>query len=82
MNIYNNSRRINVDTGAKCTLECPACMRQRDHDLTGDFITLDQVKKLGKFFNMLVFCGQISDPILHPKLDIFLSKIYLISMHF
>ena len=76
MNIYNNLRGINVDTGAKCTLECPACTRQRNRDLAGEFITLDQVKKLGKFFNQLVFCGQISDPMVHPNMPPILKYCY------
>ena len=76
MNIYNNLRGINIDTGAKCTLECPACMRQRGHDLRGDWITVDQVAKLGKFFDKLALCGQISDPMVHPNLPPILEYCY------
>jgi MoaA/NifB/PqqE/SkfB family radical SAM enzyme len=30
-----------------------------------------------KFFDSFIFCGQISDPILHPKLKEFLSKVHI-----
>ena len=76
MYIYNSSRTLNLDTGAKCTLECPACMRQKGHDLSGDWVTLDQIKKLIKFFDKIVFCGQISDPMVHPNLPPILRYLY------
>ena len=76
MSIYNPSRTLNLDAGAKCTLECPACMRQKGHDLSGDWVTLDQIKKLIKFFDMIVFCGQISDPMVHPNLPPILKYLY------
>ena len=66
------NRRINVDTGNKCTLECPACMRQKpkQHDLSGKPITLNIVRNLvdSGQFNVLSFCGQISDPMVHPNI--------------
>ena len=66
------NRAINVDTGNKCTLECPACMRQKpkQHNLDGKPITLNIVRNLvdSGQFNVLSFCGQISDPMVHPNI--------------
>ena len=28
---------------------------------------LDDLKKIANYFKGLIFCGQISDPIFHPK---------------
>ena len=68
--IWNNS--INIDTGSKCTLKCPACMRQKPelHDLTGAHLTLDIVRNLVESgqFTRFTFCGQISDPMVHPNM--------------
>ena len=36
----------------------------------------DEFDKYLKHFKTFIICGQISDPMMHPKLDIFLSKIY------
>ena len=67
--MWDNS--INIDTGSKCTLACPACMRQKkEYDLTGAHLTLDIVKNIVESgqFTRLIFCGQISDPMVHPNM--------------
>ena len=71
--MWNNlSKTINIDTGNKCTLKCPSCMRQNSvsHDLGGAHLTLDIVKNLVESgqFTLLIFCGQISDPMVHPNM--------------
>lgn len=64
-------RSINIDLTFRCTLECPKCMRQairnRGFKIPGSDISLDNLKKIIKYFKTLIFCGQISDPIFHPK---------------
>ena len=71
--MWNNlSKTINIDTGNKCTLKCPSCMRQNSvsHDLGGAHLTLDIVKNLVESgqFTQFTFCGQISDPMVHPNM--------------
>lgn len=64
-------RSINIDLTFRCTLECPKCMRQsireKGFKVPGVDISFDNLKKIAKYFKKLIFCGQISDPIFHPK---------------
>ena len=77
MSIYNPSRVINMDAGAKCTLECPSCIRQKSHHyMDGDWITIDQIKLLSSFFEKITMCGNISDPMVHPDLPPILRYLY------
>jgi len=65
-------RGINLDITHRCALECPRCQRYRrftrhGKKVWGKDISLDDIKKLSKFFNSFNFCGQFSDPVHHPK---------------
>lgn len=71
--------RPNIDTGYRCILRCPQCIRQklesqdqikRSFDMDDE--TFDKI--LNYYNNGLAFCGQISDPIYHPNFLGFLRK--------
>lgn len=72
MNAFFNRRSLNIDISNKCGLECLRCQRQfeyRDRGLPipGGDITIKQFNKITDFFEEIIFCGQYSDPIHHPK---------------
>jgi len=80
--IYNWLKRdtINIDTSNKCTLQCPKCVRTKFkknfNKIPGGWLTDYQWSLHLKHFNKFVFSGQVSDPILHPKMDKMLGDIY------
>ncbi len=71
---------INVDTSFRCRLQCPACARQLNPRIKERLEASSDIKQ--EHFNMLLttfsklhLCGQISDPIYHPKfLDLLQNK--------
>ena len=68
---------VNIDIGARCTLECSACsrtkLRKKGLPIPGKDITLDQFKKIANFFEYINFCGQVSDPIMNNNFIEFLK---------
>ena len=66
-------RGINIDASAKCTLECPKCLRQTLRKdgvkIPGEDMSITTYKKLLKYYDGgIVFCGQLSDPIFNDNL--------------
>jgi len=63
------SRGVNIDISNKCILQCPACDRQTNRSMVhkAKDITLENYEKLLDTFPKIIMCGQISDPIYHPK---------------
>ena len=81
MTLFKTRSRINVDITFRCSLECPSCQRQfafkeRGKSVHGHDISLDDVKKLAKHFKGIDFCGQLSDPVHHPKFVEILKYLY------
>jgi len=72
-----HKRWINIDASARCSLECPKCMRQslrsNGLDIPGSDMTINQFEKIITHFAGVSFCGQISDPIFSPNLLEFLK---------
>ena len=72
INKFLNRKRINIDIGFRCTLECPMCSRQQDYKdirpVPGKDLTIPEFKKIVNFFDEISCCGQISDPIFNPNL--------------
>ena len=70
-------RSVNIDLTHRCTLECPKCLRQsfraKGFKIPGSDMTMSNFIKLVEYFNAIIFCGQISDPIFHPKFIDFLK---------
>ena len=59
---------LNIEGTAKCTLLCSKCKRTtflklNSNSFPGKDLTPKQFKKVGGYFNHIVFCGQLSDPI-------------------
>ena len=65
------SESINLDITNRCRLQCSQCMRQTYPNLhkRGRDISLENIEKISKGFKKLLFCGQMGDPIYHPKFD-------------
>jgi len=63
------NRSVNLDISFRCPLQCLSCQRQKNpFKITdSDDISIDTYKMLLSYFNRFNFCGQISDPIYHPK---------------
>jgi len=68
-------KEITIDSTFRCTLECPKCRRQSYRKAgippggkNGKDLTIDNFKKLLKFFQYFNFCGQVSDSIFNPHL--------------
>jgi len=63
------TRDLNIDISNKCKLACPVCDRQVDPSMVARAkdISLEDYQKLLDSFSNISMCGQISDPIYHPK---------------
>jgi MoaA/NifB/PqqE/SkfB family radical SAM enzyme len=78
-------KQINLDIHNKCTLECSQCARKsilkRPNITLANFpgcpLTNSDWKKILAHYTRINFCGQIADPIMHPKLSNFLSDMYI-----
>ena len=72
-----NSRRVNIDTGIRCTLQCPGCVRTRfvrdNKRIPGKDLTIEQFKKIVDYFDEIGFCGTWSDPIFNKNFIQFLK---------
>lgn len=78
---FMNRRSLNIDIGFRCPLECPRCQRQRawrnnDLKVPGRDLTLKEIDKISDFYNDFHFCGQLSDPVHHPKFIEILDYLY------
>lgn len=64
---------INLDLSNRCTNKCPGCAREKFKHVPGSDITEFDMEKISDFFQAITFCGQVSDPTLHPKFHELLS---------
>ena len=76
----DNRIKVNLDITTRCPLECPSCSRQilyKNKGLTipGQDMTLEIFKKIINHYKKINFCGQVSDPIHHPKFIDFLKLL-------
>jgi len=87
---FRRPKGINIDITHRCPLECPRCQRQTGFinygkKVWGYDISLDEIKKLANYFKIFHFCGQLSDPVHHPKfieiLKILKEKNIQVSIH-
>ena len=70
--IILNRRGLNIDITHRCSLRCPRCQRSTsfiDHGIKvpGEDISIENFSKAIKHFTHINFCGQISDPVHHPR---------------
>jgi len=81
-NFFNGKiRGVNIDLTNRCPLECPRCQRQYDFrnkglKVPGNDLSIENFKKVLKFFKGINFEGQLSDPVHHR------SFINLLKMSF
>jgi len=79
---YRRSKKgINIDISNRCPLECMRCQRQTNFTLEGRKVygrdaTMDEIRKLSDYFSSFNFCGQLSDPVHHPKFVEILEYLY------
>jgi MoaA/NifB/PqqE/SkfB family radical SAM enzyme len=82
ISFYRRSKKgINIDISNRCPLECMRCQRQTNFTLEGRKVygrdaTMDEIKKLSDYFSSFNFCGQLSDPVHHPKFVEILEYLY------
>ena len=63
---------VNMDITHRCPLACPRCSRQYDFKrnktpVWGQDIPLETIEKITDVYKSINFCGQLSDPVHHPK---------------
>lgn len=78
---FFNRRSINIDITHRCPLECARCQRftsftSKGLKVPGEDITIENFTKILNYFNHINFCGQVSDPVHHPKFIEFLELTY------
>ena len=63
---------INLDITNRCSLQCPACLRQfsayNENRKLYKEMTTDEIIKIAKTFSRIEFCGQQSYPLCHPDI--------------
>ena len=81
---------VNLDITHRCPLECLRCSRQHDFKrnnipVWGQDISLETIEKITDAYKRISFCGQLSDPVHHPKfieiLEICYRKSVSVSVH-
>ena len=78
-----NSQIVNMDITNKCTLACAACSRVKiwNNKPPGGPISLEDFEKYVDKFDSFEFCGQVSDPTMHPDLKGLLSLVIKNNKH-
>jgi MoaA/NifB/PqqE/SkfB family radical SAM enzyme len=74
-------RGVNLDITHRCGLECPRCVRQtywkkNNLKIPGWDMPIEDFDKITDFVSEVNFCGQLSDPVHHPKFLDFLKLCY------
>lgn len=72
MENFYGRKSINLDITHRCPLECLRCQRylsftSKDLKVPGGDMPLDRFEKILEHFDHINFCGQVSDPVHHPK---------------
>lgn len=77
---FFNRKKINLDITHRCALQCKACTRhyllESGQKVPGHDMTDHEFDLILKKFEQFIFCGNISDPVFHPRFPSFLKKIY------
>ena len=75
--IFEERDWVNLDISHRCPLECPRCLRyyykERGMRIPGSDMSMEVFEKIVDYYSFLIFCGQVSDPIHHPKFIDFLK---------
>ena len=71
------AKRVNLDISSRCTLSCSACDRawykENNVKIPKNDMTIEEFDKVSNYFEEIIFCGQISDPIFNPYFIDFLK---------
>jgi len=72
---------VNLDITHRCPLECPRCQRatsftSKGLKVPGHDMSVIEFTKIVEHFKHINFCGQVSDPVHHPKFAEFLEILY------
>ena len=71
---------INLDITHRCTLECIRCYRSvykdRGIKIPGQDMTISEYEKVVSYFDHIIFCGNLSDPVFNPNFIEFLKMTY------
>lgn len=70
--IHQKRSRPNIDASHRCVFRCPQCIRQKtssQEQIKRSFdLEEEHFKKILDYYDLgITFCGQISDPIYHPR---------------
>jgi MoaA/NifB/PqqE/SkfB family radical SAM enzyme len=81
MTHFEKRNAVNLDITFRCPLECLRCSRQsfyakKNKIVEGQDMSLSAFMKIINHFKRILFCGQISDPVNHPKFIDFLKISY------
>ena len=76
-----NRKKINLDITHRCPLECQRCQRflrftSKGLKVPGKDLAVKDFQKIINHFSHINFCGQVSDPVHHPKFITFLKMLY------
>lgn len=77
---FLNRKNVNLDITHRCPLECERCQRftsftSRGLKVPGKDISIENFQKVLDHFYHINFCGQVSDPVHHPKFIKLLSMV-------
>ena len=77
---FLNRKNVNLDITHRCPLECERCQRftsftSRGLKVPGKDISIENFQKVLNHFYHINFCGQVSDPVHHPKFIQLLSMV-------
>ena len=77
---FKKNSRLNLDVTHRCPLECPNCQRQTsftNYGLVphGRDLSAVEIDMIAKHFKEVAFCGQLSDPVHHPKFNDIMSQL-------
>lgn len=74
---FEDINAINLDISNRCSNACPGCKRTYFKEIynkvPGRDMTIDEFEMITDYFERIVFCGQVSDPSLHPEFIDFLK---------
>ena len=76
----NRPKTINLDITSRCTLGCSGCDRvwykNNGKTIPKHDLSLEEFDKISNYFEKVLFCGQISDPIFNPHFIDMLKMCY------
>ena len=67
----SREKAVNLDISSKCTLSCSGCDRQwyvkHNQKIPKNDLSFEDFVKIADYFERILFCGNISDPVFNPN---------------